>query len=160
MNDRKRRYVNKAAQYARLKHWNQVDKAGVAYIQHLERVAAAVSNRTDDCAVIAAAWLHDIIEDTDTTRADLIRQGFSEETVFFVEALTKVKPVAYSKYLLQVMNGGLEAVEIKIADIRDNLNPNRSSETWKLSPAGRAKYTWALQACTNYRELLLAERGR
>lgn len=70
-----------AEQLARIAHAGQVDKQGLPYIEHVARVAASVV--TDVCATVpdtgstavAAAWLHDVLEDTPTTAADLLAAG-------------------------------------------------------------------------------------
>lgn len=49
-------------------HRGQVDKAGQPYITHPARVAARVAG---DENAVAAAWLHDVVEDTGLTLADL-----------------------------------------------------------------------------------------
>lgn len=57
-----------AEQIAAAAHDGQVDKAGQPYIAHPARVAARVAG---DERAVAAAWLHDVVEDTDVTLADL-----------------------------------------------------------------------------------------
>ena len=64
--------VGRAEALARSAHAGQVDKAGAPYAQHPERVAAAV---TGDPQAQAAAWLHDVVEDTSTSLADLRAAG-------------------------------------------------------------------------------------
>lgn len=63
----------RAETLARAAHAGQVDKAGAPYAAHPARVAAAVAG---DPLAEAAAWLHDVIEDTGTTLADLRAEGF------------------------------------------------------------------------------------
>lgn len=52
--------VSRAKDLAIRAHADQVDKAGRPYIEHVARVAAAVS---DDPVAEAVAWLHDVLED-------------------------------------------------------------------------------------------------
>ncbi|MHA1835980.1 MAG: HD domain-containing protein, partial [Candidatus Odinarchaeia archaeon] len=49
---------------------------GEPYINHTVAVAQIVASVTDGCAVIAAAFLHDAIEDTDRTYQDIFDAGF------------------------------------------------------------------------------------
>lgn len=61
------------------------------YVNHLIHVANEVSALTDDPDVIAAAILHDILEDTETTAQDLRDNGVSEDTITIVQFLTDPK---------------------------------------------------------------------
>lgn len=68
--------IAKAKEYATRAHGavGQVRKyTGDPYIAHPAAVARLVSRVTDDPHTIAAAWLHDTLEDTDSTYADLVR---------------------------------------------------------------------------------------
>lgn len=61
-----------AARYARLAHAGQVRRyTGLAYINHPAEVAALVERVSRDPVLIAAAWLHDVVEDTPATLLDL-----------------------------------------------------------------------------------------
>jgi (p)ppGpp synthase/HD superfamily hydrolase len=69
--------VNRAAEFARVAHEsiNQRRKyTDEPYIVHPEAVAATVASVTDDPATIAAAWLHDVIEDTPITLEQLTEE--------------------------------------------------------------------------------------
>ncbi|MCB0069657.1 MAG: HD domain-containing protein, partial [Caldilineaceae bacterium] len=74
-----------ALQLAAKNHAGQTDKAGQPYILHPIRVMLAVQGES---ARIAAV-LHDVVEDTAVTFADLQAAGFSDEIVDTVRALTK-----------------------------------------------------------------------
>ena len=65
--------IAQAALYASHAHEGQLRKGdiGLAYTHHLAEVAALVGAFGGDAAAIAAAWLHDVLEDTDATPADL-----------------------------------------------------------------------------------------
>ncbi len=112
---------------ARWMHRDQVDKSGRPYVEHLERVVAMVEG--DDDAQ-AAAWLHDILEDTRLTSRALGRLGFSEEIIDAVKLLTHYKSDrTYMQHIEGILNpnrlGSEIAIEVKIADLRDNLSPER-----------------------------------
>jgi len=66
-------------------HAGQVDKAGQPYILHPLRVMLQVSEPHERMA----AALHDVVEDTDVSLESLRKQGFPEEVVEAVDALTK-----------------------------------------------------------------------
>lgn len=78
--------VAAAKAIATIAHRFQTDKIGAPYIEHPRRVAG----RLDDPQQIAAAWLHDVIEDCGITADDLVKAGISQEVVAAVVLLTGV----------------------------------------------------------------------
>ncbi|WSZ86840.1 HD domain-containing protein [Streptomyces sp. NBC_00859] len=109
---------------ARRVHATQTDKAGQPYTVHLAAVAEGVAARggTDD--QIAAAWLHDSVEDGVLT-ADWVEGAPLPRSVKdMVFAMTKragEAPEAYAARLLAVPS----AVLVKEADIAHNADPRR-----------------------------------
>ena len=122
---------------ARARHAGQVDKAGQPYVEHLRRVADAAEQRAvmaavarlpiDVDAVVQAAWLHDVIEDTSTTAADLLHAGYAPGVVAMVDLLTKPEiSVPYDERIAKIIDSGnLGAILIKISDNEDNASLNR-----------------------------------
>jgi guanosine-3',5'-bis(diphosphate) 3'-pyrophosphohydrolase len=96
--DRVRRYnpstsealLNRAYVYAMKAHGEQKRASGDPYFSHPLEVAAILTDLKLDDATIAAALLHDTIEDTATTRAE-IDQMFGPDIGNLVEGLTKLK---------------------------------------------------------------------
>src|SRR6187399_1138804 len=82
--------LNKAYVYAMQKHGTQQRANGDPYFSHPLEVAAILTDLKLDDATIAAALLHDTIEDTPTTRAE-IDQIFGPDIGHLVEGLTKLK---------------------------------------------------------------------
>jgi RelA/SpoT family (p)ppGpp synthetase len=82
--------LNRAYVYAMRAHGEQKRASGDPYISHPLEVAAILSDLKLDDATIAAALLHDTIEDTDATRAEIDRL-FGHEIGLLVEGLTKLK---------------------------------------------------------------------
>lgn len=82
--------LNKAYVYAMQKHGPQTRASGDPYFSHPLEVAAILTDLRLDDATIAVALLHDTIEDTDATRAE-IDSLFGEEIGKLVEGLTKIK---------------------------------------------------------------------
>lgn len=109
-----------AEQLAREAHEGQVDKAGNPYITHPARVAARVA---DDEYAAAAAWLHDVVEDTDVTLSDL-EARFPTEVTDAVDALTRRDGEAPADYYARVRQVPL-ALQVKLADLEDNSDPAR-----------------------------------
>src|SRR6201984_1534493 len=82
--------LNRAYVYAMNAHGSQTLAAGAPYFSHPPEVAAILTDLKLDDATIVAALLHDTIEDTEATRAE-IDQIFGPEIGALVEGLTKLK---------------------------------------------------------------------
>src|SRR5213595_744151 len=82
--------LNRAYVYAMQAHGHQKRASGDPYFSHPLEVAAILTELKLDDATIAAALLHDTIEDTDATRAEIDRL-FGREIGLLVEGLTKLK---------------------------------------------------------------------
>ena len=82
--------LNRAYVYAMKAHGHQKRASGDPFFSHPLEVAAILTELKLDDATIAAALLHDVIEDTDVTRAE-IDQKFGKEIGALVEGLTKIK---------------------------------------------------------------------
>jgi (p)ppGpp synthase/HD superfamily hydrolase len=80
--------VRRAKAFAATAHAEQKRKyTGEPYTVHLEEVAALVAAVGAPEAVVAAAWLHDTVEDTEVT-LDQVRAAFGDDVARMVEALT------------------------------------------------------------------------
>lgn len=143
-------------------HLYQVDKLGVPYIDHPKNVArntehaiaANLSNYSDQDidTAIAAAWLHDVIEDSaeffyrPVTAYDLYDWGINDSTLEIVTLMTRTPEVSSQEYYLKLFKSRLARM-VKLADIAHNTNAARVSA---LDPAKRSKlrqkYDSALQA--------------
>jgi (p)ppGpp synthase/HD superfamily hydrolase len=109
-----------AIQYAREKHRGQKDDSGLDYFKtHIEQVAGIVTKVTNDHEIIAAAYLHDTIEDTDATYEE-IKAIFGTRIADLVVELTKVgdKKTGYTFPNLK----SRDAIIIKFADRLSNLS--------------------------------------
>ncbi|MGH6676661.1 MAG: HD domain-containing protein, partial [Xanthobacteraceae bacterium] len=82
--------LNRAYVYAMKAHGEQRRDSGDPYFSHPLQVAAILTELKLDDATIAAALLHDTIEDTDATRAEIDRL-FGQDIGRLVEGLTKLK---------------------------------------------------------------------
>src|SRR5436853_3771766 len=82
--------LNRAYVYAMRAHGEQTRASGDPYFSHPLEVAAILTNLKLDDATIVAALLHDTIEDTEATRAE-IDQMFGADIGALVEGLTKLK---------------------------------------------------------------------
>lgn len=117
-----------AAAFAARAHLNQFRKGGVTpYFAHPVRVAMIVSSVFgfgDDEEILAAALLHDVIEDTAADYDDLHKE-FGARVADIVAALTKdmrlIEREREKAYDAQLAKGPWEARLIKLADVYDNL---------------------------------------
>ncbi|ENN92127.1 RelA/SpoT family protein [Bartonella bovis] len=106
--------LNKAYIYAMEKHGHQKRASGDLYFSHPLEVAAILTDMRVDEATIAVALLHDTIEDTSATRAE-IDQLFGSEIGKLVEGLTKLNKLDFvSKKAVQAEN--LRKLLIAISD--------------------------------------------
>jgi len=100
--------------------------SGDDYIVHPQRVAAIVEKHGGTDEMIAAAWLHDTVEDTDVT-PDLITKMFGDDVASIVEGLTDVslpsdgnRAKRKSIDRMHSASASTEAQFVKCADIIDN----------------------------------------
>lgn len=128
---------NKAKRFAVERHGDQMygDKP---YKYHLEGVVRLVKLRNHDhpmlSTLVAAAWLHDVLEDTTTTYKELV-DTFGVCITEVVRYLTKIKGESYREYMTKVLISAL-AREIKICDTFFNLMKSFES----LNHKGIQKY--------------------
>ncbi|WP_426976311.1 HD domain-containing protein [Pseudarthrobacter sp. O4] len=123
--------VAAAKAIATIAHRGQTDKIGVDYIEHPRRVAARLS----DPSHVAAAWLHDVVEDCGITAEDLIAAGISPDVVDAVVLLTRTTKNKGDGYYLEIRKNSI-ALAVKLADIDDNTDPARTA---RLDPEKRTR---------------------
>lgn len=138
-----------AERLARAAHEGQREKfTREPYVNHLERVVALVAKHRDE-DVTAAAWLHDVLEDTDVTLGELEEQGIAERVVEAVILLTRVFPYNsrdfYQRYVENIIaSGNRIALLVKHADLVDHLR--EFSQQYKMPREMRQRYKIALQS--------------
>jgi (p)ppGpp synthase/HD superfamily hydrolase len=103
-------------------HSGQVDKVGGDYIIHPRSVATRV--RPQSAEYIATALLHDVIEDSDVTAADLSAAGIPDSVVAAVTLLTRTESVPPQQYYASIKTDPI-ALAVKLADLADNTDPVR-----------------------------------
>ena len=102
-------------------HKGQFDKSGQPYIRHPMRVM----ERMDTEYRRMVAVLHDVVEDCeDWTLQRLLDEGFPQEVVDGVDAITKRAGEHNDDYIRRVYDNSL-ARSVKLADIEDNLDMTR-----------------------------------
>ena len=104
-------------------HNKQLDRSDQPSIGHPFRVMDA--GQTLEEKIVGV--LHDLIEDTQLRLIDLINEGFSEEIIDAVHALTKLENEDYDHYLQRVKKNNL-AVRVKLNDLTENMDIRRLKE--------------------------------
>lgn len=90
IHSRSQGFIDYAYAFAKKAHEGQVRRyTDEPYIVHPVAVAKAVATVTDDCDMIAAALLHDVVEDCDVTFGDLYTAEFGFRAIGFVKELTE-----------------------------------------------------------------------
>lgn len=117
--------VEKAREAAAAAHAGQFRADGrTPYIWHCRDVAAIVSQQCTAPEVIAAAWLHDVVEDSDWT-VERIEAEFGSYTAELVAALTKPETAGEQDWVVERAQSGampVDAALIKLADIESNMS--------------------------------------
>ena len=153
------RLVSEAALLAAQRHSGMARKGrgNEPYINHLAEVANLVSEASGgaDAELVAAGWLHDAIEDTDTTR-DELAQKFSERVAsLVVECTDDMSLPKAERRRLQVVDAPKKSASaklIKIADKISNIGARISSDPTADERDDLVDYTgWAEQVVTGCR---------
>ena len=124
-----------ARNIAQYSHAGQLDRFGEPLIEHIERVAAAVDERDR-----AVAFLHDVLEKSDTDAEELIANGLTPLELAALDLLTRGAGESYEMHTLRLVHApgaaGRLARRVKLADLEDHLD---------RAPAGSAAppYAWA-----------------
>jgi (p)ppGpp synthase/HD superfamily hydrolase len=120
--------VNLAENLATQAHNGQFRRDGVTpYIEHPKAVAEYLAIKGFGEEYIAAAWLHDVLEDTETTAEDLKNAGIPSPVIEAVKLLSKTKDTDINLYY-EAINKNSIAKEVKIADMKHNLSCNSTKK--------------------------------
>lgn len=106
-------------------HAGQKDRAGAPYILHPIRLMIQMDSED----AMMAAVLHDVVENSVWTLDDLRKEGFSNEVLNAVDSLTHRDKEGedYWDYIQRAKSDPI-AIKVKLADLEDNLNPDRLNE--------------------------------
>lgn len=103
---------------------NRIDKAGKPYLLHCLRVMNNLNTKDEELQCIAV--LHDLVEYTEYTFPMLRDLGFSERVISGVRWLTHMRDKSYEEYIND-LTINQDAVKVKIADLKDNMDLTRLS---------------------------------
>jgi GTP pyrophosphokinase len=132
--------VERAYQIADRAHEGQKRKSGEPYITHPIAVAQILADLGIGSKTVAAALLHDTVEDTDYT-LDQLRADFGDEIAMLVDGVTKLDKVKYGdstqaetvRKMIVAMSKDIRVLIIKLADRLHN------ARTWGFVPAANAE---------------------
>ena len=132
--------VRRAFTVAERAHRGQTRRSGDPYITHPVSVATILAELGSPADVVAAALLHDTVEDTDYS-LDRLRTEFGEVIAVMVDGVTKLDKVTYGeaaqaetvRKMIVAMSRDVRVLLIKLADRLHN------ARTWKYVPAASAE---------------------
>jgi len=134
--------LERAYRFSELSHEGQQRASGEPYLSHPLEVAGLLVNFKMDVTTVTAGLLHDVLEDTKTTKVDLQRE-FGAEIADLVDGVTKIGKLAFSsreerqaenfRKMLVAMARDLRVLMIKLADRLHNMR------TLQYLPADKAR---------------------
>ncbi|MFQ5623358.1 MAG: RelA/SpoT family protein, partial [Paracoccaceae bacterium] len=127
--------IRAAFEYGASMHEGQIRRSGEPYFTHPVHVAAILSEQRLDDATIITALLHDTVEDTKSTYAEIERR-FGTEIAVLVDGVTKLTNLELSsaetaqaenfRKLLMAMSKDLRVLLVKLADRLHNMRTIRA----------------------------------
>ena len=129
-NEEDLKLINKAYDYAYKKHFGVKRISGEPYIMHPLNVAMILTDINADAECLAAALLHDTVEDTDSTKEE-ITSLFGETVALLVDGVTKINRLhfqtsseqmaANQRKILVGLSEDVRVIIIKLADRLHNM---------------------------------------
>ncbi len=122
--------IRRAFEFSRKAHQGQKRKSGEAYFNHAYQTAFKVAQWQLDTPAVAAALLHDVVEDADVP-LEKIEKEFGEEVTFLVDGVTKLGRLKYRtpeektaeniRKMILALSRDLRVVLVKLADRLHNM---------------------------------------
>ena len=140
--------IQNAAEFAEKAHAGQTRRNGEPYYNHVHRVALLASELTDDEEIVAAAYLHDTMEDCGT-RVEELDTLFGSRVAGMVQELTNneamLEELGKEEYMVRKLSAmSSDALLVKLCDTLNNM-----TETDRAKQAGtyariqqRLQHTW------------------
>lgn len=151
--------IHRAREFAEKAHNGQQRKlTGTPMFEHLERVATILEEAGLPDAVVAAGYLHDTVEDTSTTHADILAV-FGETIACIVSGHTEDKTKSWEERKQATIDELADAATplsiraLIIADRLDNLRSYKKGlaifgeEMWQKFKRGRKEQAWYFRGC-------------
>ncbi len=122
--------VHRAYRFSERSHLGQQRASGEPYLSHPLEVAGLLVDFKMDVTTVTAGLLHDVLEDTSTTKADLVRE-FGADIADLVDGVTKIGKLAFSsreerqaenfRKMVIAMARDIRVLMIKLADRLHNM---------------------------------------
>jgi GTP diphosphokinase / guanosine-3',5'-bis(diphosphate) 3'-diphosphatase len=122
--------IRKAYDFAEVAHRPQKRRSGEPYFTHPASVAGIITDLKLDTASVCAGLLHDVVEDTPATLADIGRE-FGDEITTLVDGVTKLNKINFTsredrqaesfRKMVVAMSKDLRVLLVKICDRLDNM---------------------------------------
>lgn len=136
--------LHRAIEIALTAHEGQFDTHnGRPYIEHPYRVMSGGHTLQEKIA----GMLHDVVEDSEWTLEQLTAEGFSQEIVAAVDALTRREGEPYEESIRRVQADAL-ATRVKLLDLTDNMDIRRWEEVTEKDLERLQKYLKAYKQLT------------
>ena len=142
MNEEHVDFIKRAYRLAEKSHEGQFRTSGEPYINHPIQVAGILAGLQMDPETVAAGFLHDVVEDTDVSREDIIDE-FGEEVALLVDGVTKLDKLKFRsneekqaenhRKMFIAMAQDIRVILIKLADRLHNMR------TLKHVPAAKQR---------------------
>ena len=123
-------FIKKAYEYGASAHENQIRMSGEPYICHPLSVALILSKMKMDKQTVSAALLHDVVEDTNISLAD-IEKIFDKEVASLVDSVSKIDQIKYEnkaeaqaetfRKMILAMVKDIRVILIKLSDRLHNM---------------------------------------
>lgn len=110
----------RAVAIAAAAHLGQFDRAGAPYILHPLRLMMRASGPSEQMAAV----LHDVVEDSAWTLAELTEEGFPEDVLAALDRLTKRPGEPYEDFIARILAPPFDplAARVKLLDLEDNMS--------------------------------------
>jgi len=140
-----------AIRIASAAHENQLDKGGSPYILHPLTVMQNL--RTNDHELMAAAVLHDVVEDSNDWTPEKLREaGMSDRVLAILDCLTHRDGEGYEDYIKRISTNR-DATRVKLEDLCHNMDPRRLKGIRPKDFERMTKYTKAFAYLTRTNNL-------
>ena len=133
-------YLHKAITIAFEAHKGQSSINGEPYILHSLRLL--IKSKSNEERIIAV--LHDVIEKSNISLADLKNKGFDQNIISSIDSLSRRKSESYVDYIERLMQNRI-SVKIKLLDLTDNIKIHNENNDNGIYDAKINKYKNALK---------------
>jgi (p)ppGpp synthase/HD superfamily hydrolase len=117
--------IAETTEYVEMLFKGVTDKGGKPYAEHCKRVMTLLPDWANE-DMRHAALLHDVLEDTDVTAGLLAERGYSERVIRMVQMLSRPDDIPYLEWIARLKaTGDAEVIAVKLADNKDNSDPER-----------------------------------